>query len=55
MLFRSTNLIETSALTQIMIEEIETDPSKPIKRVYNEVVRNSQQDDHVLEFSLVRS
>ena len=50
-----TNLIETTALTQTMIEEIETDPSKPIKRVYNEVVRNSQQDDHVPEFSLVRS
>ena len=50
-----TNLIETTALTQTMIEEIETDPSKPIKRVYNEVVRNSQQDDYVPEFSGVRS
>ena len=49
-------LIAASRMTQDMLAGVARDPSKPVKRVYNETVANDQDLlDDVPEFSAVRS
>lgn len=50
-----TDVITSSSLKQKMMEKIQADPSKPVKRVYDEVVRDAGEEDHVPEFHNVRS
>ena len=50
-----TELIATGAIKQQMVAAVQADPSKPIKRVYDEVVRGQDSDTEVPEFSNVRS
>ena len=50
-----TSLISSGAIRQQMVQAIQADPSRPIKRVYDEVVREADSDAEVPEFSSVRS
>lgn len=49
------DVISSSAVKQKMVEKLVADPSKPIKRVYDEVVADTVDHDQVPEFSHVRS
>lgn len=52
-----TDVIQTSALKIVMAERVAADPSKPVKRVYDEVVADTVEGEQVSipEFSHVRS
>lgn len=48
-------IITSSSLTQRMIDKILDDPTRPIKQIYDEVVRDAGEDDHIPNFDHVRS
>lgn len=51
-----TRVITSSSLTQRMIDEVLADPTRPIKRIYDEVVRNAEEEErHIPDFDHVRS
>lgn len=50
-----TRVITSSSLTQRMIDEVLADPTRPIKRIYDEVVRNAEEEQHIPDFDHVRS
>ena len=48
-------MIKTSQLSLQMEEEIRNDPTKPVKRIYNEVVLRENDIEDLPEFDNVRS
>ena len=49
-------LIETSEIAGQMMVEVERDPTRPIKRIYNEVVQRDQvEKEHIPEYNNVKS
>lgn len=51
------HVITASSVKERMLDMIEANPSRPVKRVYNEVVMDAdeEEDDHIPEFRQVRS
>lgn len=49
------DLIATTSTKQHMLQAVEDDPSKPVRRVYDEVIRDAENDDQVPQFNSVRS
>ena len=51
------DVISSSAIIERMTQAIENDPSKPVKRIYDEVVGDATEDErhHIPAFSHVRS
>ena len=49
------DVISTTTVVQRMIRAIEADPTKPIKRVYDEVVRQAADNEGIPPFDSVRS
>lgn len=51
-----TRVITSSSLTQRMIDEVMADPTRSIKGIYDEVVRNAEgEEQHIPDFDHVRS
>lgn len=48
-------VITSSSLTRRMIDRILDDRTRSIKQIYDEVVRDAAEDDHVSNFDHVRS
>ena len=51
------DVISSTAIIERMVQAIGNDPSKPVKRVYDEVVADATEDErhHIPEFNHVRS
>ena len=49
------DVISTTTVVQRMIRAIEADPTKPVKRVYDEVVRQAANGEGIPQFDSVRS